>query len=503
MATNKKPPVAVDKDKSEFNVKKITQIYADDRKLQLKQDRGINKRGLASRKLWSLTDRDQIDKLIRDAYDEPWKAGEVSRSLEAVDSIYAKLVSYFSDMFHVRYTVIPTLLNRARSLNEESYLDKYNNIMQVVEGMSLETTIPTLLKEIYLTGSVYVYTEKYNPAKTLSMIILPQEHCRPVLKTNHGTYIIQFNFDYFAKMNTVDRDDALKLFPTEFTTLYEQTKNLGKKWVTLDPKHSTGFLLNHYGVTPLVNVLGDLIDYQEFKQNDLERSRNELKSILTHKIPMYQDQFIFTLDEVAAIQKAISKIVSNHDGLETITTFGDTELLKLQEEGSRENKQVPQSYSNIYESIGLNANMWTSNTVAALDMSFKIDKASVIRHLNNIETFLNIAINNAYNFTPYEARIKLLHISIRDESEDIQKYQESAKFGIGKLEAIVASGVKQSEILDVTRLEEALHLDEILKPLQSSHTQTAADRAAEEVISDDDVDDENSNDQQDEVISDE
>jgi hypothetical protein len=71
MATNKKTPVAIDKEKSEFNVKKITQIYADDRKLQLKQDRGINKRGLASRKLWSLTDRDQIDRLIRDAYDEP------------------------------------------------------------------------------------------------------------------------------------------------------------------------------------------------------------------------------------------------------------------------------------------------------------------------------------------------------------------------------------------------------------------------------------------------
>jgi hypothetical protein len=375
--------------------------------------------------------------------------------------------------------------------------------MQVVEGMSLETTIPILLKEIYLAGSVYVYTEKYNPAKTISMIILPQEYCRPVLKSNHGTYVIQFNFDYFYKMNTVDREEALQVFPQEFARLYEQTKNLGKKWLTLDPKHSTGFLLNHYGMTPLVNVLGDLIDYQEFKQNDLERSRNELKSILTHKIPMYQDQFIFTLDEVAAIQKAISKIVSSHDGLETITTFGDTELLKLQEEGSRENKQVPQSYTNIYESVGLNANTWTSNSVAALDMSFKIDKASVIRHLNNIETFLNIAVNNSYNFTPYEARIKLLHISIRDESEDIKKYQESAKFGIGKLEAIVASGVKQSEILDVSRLEEALNLDEILKPLQSSHTQTAADRAAEEVIKDSNVDNEDSNDQQDEVISDE
>jgi hypothetical protein len=71
MATVKKNNVALDKDQSEFNVKKITQIYADDRKLQIKQDRGINKRGLGNRTLWSLRDRDQIDKLVRDAYDEP------------------------------------------------------------------------------------------------------------------------------------------------------------------------------------------------------------------------------------------------------------------------------------------------------------------------------------------------------------------------------------------------------------------------------------------------
>lgn len=503
MATNdKKTNAALDKAATDFNVKKITQIYADDRKLQIKQDRSLNKRGLPQRRLWSLDDRGDIDRLIRDAYDEPWKAGEVSRSLESVDPKYAKVISYFADMFHIRYTVVPTLIKKSRGLAEDSYLTRYHDIMHVVDGMSLESTIPTLLKEIYVAGSVFVYVEQHRPAKTLSMIILPQEYCRPVFKTNHGTYVIQFNFDYFYKITTEDREEALSVFPEEFRRIYEQVEFLGDKWVTLDPKYSTAFLLNEYGLSSYVTILSELLDYQEFKQNDLERSRNELKSILTHKIPMYQDQFVFTLDEVAAIQKAISKIVANHDGLETITVFGDTELLKLQEEGARENKQVSQGYSNIYNSAGINATMFTSNSPAALDLSFKTDKSTVIRHLNHIENFLNVAMNNAYNFTPYEARIKLLHISIRDELDDIKKYQESAKFGIGKLEAIVASGVKQSELLDVTTLEDMLNLDEILIPLQSSHTQTAADRADTSIINDNNVDDENSNDQQDGVISD-
>jgi hypothetical protein len=69
--TTKKKPAPLDKETSEFNVKKITQIYADDRKLQIKQDRGLNKRGLPSRRLWSLQDRDDIERLIIDAYDQP------------------------------------------------------------------------------------------------------------------------------------------------------------------------------------------------------------------------------------------------------------------------------------------------------------------------------------------------------------------------------------------------------------------------------------------------
>jgi Tfp pilus assembly ATPase PilU len=68
---NQKPNAALDKAATDFNVKKITQIYADDRKLQVKQDRSLNKRGLPQRRLWSLDDREDIDRLIRDAYDEP------------------------------------------------------------------------------------------------------------------------------------------------------------------------------------------------------------------------------------------------------------------------------------------------------------------------------------------------------------------------------------------------------------------------------------------------
>lgn len=52
----------------------------------------------------------------------------------------------------------------------------------------------------------------------------------------------------------------------------------------------------------------------------------------------------------------------------------------------------------------------------------------------------------------------------------MELYRGNAEYGIGRLEAIVASGTKQRDITHKAVLEDFLKLDEILKPLASSHT---------------------------------
>ena len=73
-----------------------------------------------------------------------------------------------------------------------------------------------------------------------------------------------------------------------------------------------------------------------------------------------------------------------------------------------------------------------------------------------------------FNFSPYEVRLNMLPISRYDEQEAIEGYLNSATFGIGKLEAVVASGIKQTEIKAKHEVEEYLNLKEILSPLASS-----------------------------------
>lgn len=60
-------------------------------------------------------------------------------------------------------------------------------------------------------------------------------------------------------------------------------------------------------------------------------------------------------------------------------------------------------------------------------------------------------------------------------NDDIKVFKENATLGVGKLDFIIASGVKQRNIKDQLDLEAFLDLNSIV-PMQTSYTQTAEDR---------------------------
>lgn len=61
----------------------------------------------------------------------------------------------------------------------------------------------------------------------------------------------------------------------------------------------------------------------------------------------------------------------------------------------------------------------------------------------------------------------------------MKRYKDNATLGVGKIDYIIASGTKQRHIQDAFNLESFLDLTQIT-PMQTSYTQTAADREQEE-----------------------
>lgn len=452
-----------------FN-KKITEVYKDEVSLDLRMGHSS-----LSRDYFNIKTKADLETLLVRAYGSPERAADVSKSLHALDPNYAKIISYYADMYFVRYTIIPVAIDQleADGIATEEYQEKYTEMIQVVDGMNLEIVVPEILEDILLTGSAYIYADKLNSSKTISLLTLPGSYCRTVLKTNIGTNLIEFDMRYFEQFRGEAKESMLNLFPKEFRTLYTlYSSNTQLVWHALNPKFATSIMLNDLGMPPLLNAMSGIIEYEGFRANELTRSENQLKKILTHRIPIYEDELIFDLDEVKAIQKEITKIVRRHSGLETITVFGETELIQLQEDGKTENKQVAQAYNTIYNSAGINAQIFSSSTSEALKINQAVDQAFMWKLISKFNNFANVVVNNLYKFKPFQAEITILPVTIGREIEQIKNYRENANFGIGKLEAIVASGIKQKHLKDRFRLEQELDLDNILVPLASTHTQS-------------------------------
>lgn len=186
-----------------------------------------------NQEIFRITSKVLLKQLLRNVYgtEERYRASYVSKGLHALDSNYAKIISYYSNMYYIRYVVMPTFINGVGAdMSDEEYMEKYQLMVDVIDGMSLESVVPSILKEVYLAGVSYVYAVKNNASKTISVIMLPTRYCRTVLQTNLGTNLIEFDFEYFRQfLDNDDRELALSVMPEEFRGLLESVQPLAEK----------------------------------------------------------------------------------------------------------------------------------------------------------------------------------------------------------------------------------------------------------------------------------
>lgn len=438
-------------------------------------DRSFGKAFRAS-KLDRIKTKEQISDMRR-RFSTPSELREISAELYQVDANYAKMISYHKNMFHVRYLVLP--FDPDKKVEIEGNIEEYNKIMNLVDGLTLETTVPSMLEDIFILGITNVYFDFDEENDIITSVFLPVEFCRTSFQTSFGTNAIEFNFKYFEKFNDEDREVVLDLFPDEFRDLYNESQTSKIDWLLLDPTKAGSIEANESGVPPFVGALDGILEHDRVRKNELEKSDNELNKIMVNEVPLNKEGYpIFEVDELRHITQTTRKIVARHKGLDIITAFGKTDLHALQEEGRTENRRIGQAYKTVYSSAGINPTIFAGEIKESIEASRNADKAYVWSFIREIQLLLNVIFNN-YHDGNLQAEIQFLPVAIFEEHEVVQSYREQATFGIGKLDAVVASGVKQSKIHERASLEKLLDLDNILLPLSSAHTRSKEDTKEE------------------------
>ena len=467
------------KDLSTFKANRsdeLKKLYADE---QSRRQRQGQKPNYAAK---TYNNAEEVRTALQDAISNKTTLVETSNKLYTTNPIYSAVINYLSNMFMWRYTVTPHRVNFKKGrVNKNEYEEVYRLMLEVADGLSIESKFPEILTRLFVQGSLFFTTACDEDSITIDTIVLPDKYCRKIGETQHGTGIIEFDFSYFDScgLKGEDLEDFLASFPEEFESLYrEYKKDTKHSWLELDPRFSSCVMLNEVGIPTYVYILGGILDYEKYQDNELERNENQLKYLVTHKMPIYQDKLVFEVDEVAALHKSLKKIIDVGDKARLMTTFGDVDVKKIAENDTAENQVLSKAFKAIFNNAGFNSGIFTSESVEALKMSLIRDKGIVWKYVQQILNFYNIAINNWFDFKNYQADIEILPISLYTYNDDISTYKNNATLGVGKVAYLVAAGIKQKNIQDMLELESFLHLEDIT-PMQTSYTQTAEDRADE------------------------
>lgn len=454
--------------------KQIEQLYGgSDTGIQRLFDR------LSSKNIGGRYNELQINRIMQQVGTPTLDKGEVLDLTDfayATDPNYANIIDYLSNMFMWRYYFFPVEKSGEVKTDEE-YAEIYDLMLEVIDGLNIEVTFPTIITKLIKDGEVYLYTTRNTSSKTISTILLNPQYCAPIMMSQYGTGLFQFDLKYFTDLGLRGEqlEEALEFFPKDIVAAYkayQSSKDESERKIILDGKHSTYIALNDFGFATKLGVLNSLFDYNKYRANEVERSNTQLDRVMTHRIPSYDGRLLFELPEVRALHKSMSRSLGNSARTKFITTFGEVDIHPLMEQDKMSNDTLQRGQENVYRSAGLNADLFSGKTKDSLQASLTKDQAIIWKYVQQLVNFYNLTINNLFNFKGSEAEITMLPITHYNLNSMMEIHRRNAEYGIGRLEAVIASGTKQKHISPKSRLEEFLKLDEVLKPLASSHTQS-------------------------------
>lgn len=147
-----------------------------------------------------------VRKLLNDAIRNKQTLVETSKQLYITNPIYASVINYLAEMFTWQYKVTPhrvytkSKAKARKQIADADFQIVYSQMLELVDGLSIETKFTELLTRLFITGSTYFTSYLDEDSMTINMLLLPEKYCRTIGQTQYGTYIIEFDFSYFTDL---------------------------------------------------------------------------------------------------------------------------------------------------------------------------------------------------------------------------------------------------------------------------------------------------------------
>ena len=418
---------------------------------------------------------EEIESIIRSG--EISSIRELSRYYYRTNARYRNTIDTLTSL--PLYDTIITPIYEPGKGSQAQITKAFYNACAFVEALDVKNTLTRITREWLKSGVYFGILQELGHKVVIQD--LPLAYCRSRYKDFNNLSILEFNITYFESnfSDEAIREAAVLNFPEIVQRGWRDWKanKLKDPWIRVPAKSGGVVFCFAEDQTPLlIASIPELAKLKEAVGREEKRDENELYKLLIQRMPIDNDgHLVFELDEVAEIHAGVADMLRDLDTVDVLTTFGETTLENLQESSAatQSNNRLEKYSNNAWDALGSSGLLYNADNSSSLAYVLKRMESVMRTYLNMYDTWIRFLINSRFSRTGLVFDFEILPTTVYNLKEYQTQILSGAQFGYSKMRASVAMGVKQRNLVSMVDFEnEFLNLDEKMKPLLSSYTQT-------------------------------
>lgn len=415
---------------------------------------------------------------------------EVSNFLMRVSMPYKKIIEYYSSMPLFSYNLTYNTPDWTKPITQDEFMKEYQEAARRLNNINFEKNMSVAIATALRDGIYVGFC--YDDEDSFFVQALDPKYCKIKATTEKDTYIVWFNATFFDTGNNLEfiqgiNGDDHGVWDDIFIDGYNQYKSGGRDymWFELPPEKTITIISGDDPTMPLpyfFPVFTSLLDLLDLET--LVRDKTELENyvLLLSKIPLIPntddvDDFAVSMDLVQATQAMID------EGAPSLVwsayTPCDVEVVKFDKNDQTETDVLSTSIHNFFSNSGVSEVIFNSDASnsAAISAGVKGDELVCFKFLARLEANIQryIRLNISEDFT-----FKFHMVTHFSKKEYIEELQTKATAGLPvKIDYATATGDTPYEVINKTFMENALGLNELWQPLNTSYTQSGKAGAPE------------------------
>lgn len=419
--------------------------------------------------------KEEAEEIIRSG--DPDQLKDLSQSFFYSSGFYRRLLTHYATILYYTPLLIPHMVGNKKKITDKKYQEKYFEALELINSLNFEQLCRHFALSVLVDGAYYGMIKEVEGQYCIQD--LPYEYCRSRMKSFTGVDIVEFDVTWFDRIrDEAIRKETLQTFPKEVRKAYVSYLS-GKSpssWVRLPVESGIHFCL--YEERPYFStVIPSVINFGDYVNLEKAKDAQQLKSLVVQEIGHTSDgELIFEPEEAVELHKGLTNITKDNPYLDGITSYGKVTTHRLLDDDSAVKNNLEKINTILYAESGTSQQLFAASGNVSLERSIQNDIALMMYLANNFSIWLKNLINSIYSDKFITFGVEILPVGQYNVKDYQAQALNAAQYGYSFMIPSLAMGLEQNQLLDIKKVEtEVLKMQDVLVPLQSSHTSSGKD----------------------------